>query len=314
MTAPSPAIEVKDLVFEYPTVRALHGVSIRVARNSITALVGPNGAGKTTLLRCIAGLEQPYTGSAWVDGINVAENPRKVHAHLGFLADFFGLYDDLTVRQCLTYAARAHGLPPAKADIAAADTSKLVGLSDRLETRAGELSRGLRQRLAIGQALVHSPPVLLLDEPASGLDPDARRELSSLLRTLKAEGITQIVSSHILAELEDYSDDMIVMEKGRVKGHIGRDATDAVETVRIRLEFAIDPSGFDGFANEAGARLVEHDGLSAVIELGKDAETRAQFLKDAIERGFAVSAFMPYTRTLEDAYFDEVHRGNRGKI
>src|SRR5271168_3950898 len=196
-------IEVENLVYEYPTSRALKGVSLRVSDQTITALVGPNGAGKTTLLRCLAALETPYSGSVTIEGLDTREHPREIHVLLGYLPDFFGLYDELSVRRCLVYAARSHGTAPQLADAAAEKAAGRVGLVDRLDTKAGELSRGLRQRLAIGQAIVHEPKVLLLDEPAAGLDPQARRDLSALLLQLRDDGMTLVVSSHILAELED---------------------------------------------------------------------------------------------------------------
>ena len=183
-------IEVRDLVYEYPTKRALEGVSLNVPAQTIVALVGPNGAGKTTLLRCLAALEPPYSGAVTIDGLDTREHPREIHARLGYLPDFYGLYDELTVRRCLTYAAWSHGLSAEAVDAAVTKAAARVGLSDRLESKAGELSRGLRQRLGIGQAIVHEPKVLLLDEPAAGLDPQARRDLSGLLTSLRDAGMT----------------------------------------------------------------------------------------------------------------------------
>ena len=197
-------IEVRDLVYEYPTARALKGVSFAVAPQTITALVGPNGAGKTTLLRCLAALFMPYSGSVAIDGLDTRAAPREIHTRLGYLPDFYGLYDELSVRRVLTYAALSHGIKPADTAVAVMKAVERVGLETRLETKAGELSRGLRQRLAIGQTIVHEPRVLLLDEPAAGLDPQARRDLSALLKSLKNAGLTLVVSSHILSELEDY--------------------------------------------------------------------------------------------------------------
>src|SRR5690606_31914263 len=147
-----------------------------------------------------------------IDGLDTRDAPRAVHARLGYLPDFFGLYDALNVRRCLYYAARAHGITAGAATGAVEAAAARVGLSDRMEQAAGALSRGLRQRLAIAQALVHRPAVLLLDEPAAGLDPQARRDLSQLLLSLKTDGMTLVVSSHILAELEDYSDRMIIVD------------------------------------------------------------------------------------------------------
>src|ERR1700743_1297187 len=145
-------IEVRDLVYEYPSKRALDGISLSVPAQTIVALVGPNGAGKTTLLRCLAALEPPYSGSVSIDGLDTREHPREIHARLGYLPDFYGLYDDLTVRRCLTYAAWSHGIAAEATGVAVESAAAGVGLSGRMESKAGELSRGLRQRLAIAQA------------------------------------------------------------------------------------------------------------------------------------------------------------------
>ena len=177
-------IEVKDVIYDYATARALHGVSFSVASGAVLALVGPNGAGKTTLMRCMAALDSPTEGQIAIAGIDTGDDPRGVHAAIGYLPDFFGLYDELSVRRSLTYAARSRGVPPAETEAAVAEAARRVQLDDRLEQRAGELSRGLRQRLAIAQTIVHRPRVLLLDEPAAGLDPEARRSLSDLILKL----------------------------------------------------------------------------------------------------------------------------------
>src|ERR1700743_1187717 len=132
-------IEVCDLVYEYPSRRALDGISLSVPAQTIVALVGPNGAGKTTLLRCLAALEPPYSGGVSIDGLDTREDPREIHGRLGYLPDFFGLYDDLTVRRCLTYAAWRHGISAERTGNAVAEAAAAVGLSDRLDSKAGEL-------------------------------------------------------------------------------------------------------------------------------------------------------------------------------
>src|SRR5690606_30736533 len=195
-----------------------HGVSFTVEPGAVLALVGPNGAGKTTLMRCIAALDAPTEGTITVAGVDTRADPRAVHAAIGYLPDFFGLYDELSVRRALTYAALSRGVAKAAAPSAVERAAARVRLSDRLEARAGELSRGLRQRLAIGQTIVHEPRVLLLDEPAAGLDPEARRALSDLILRLAGEGMTIVVSSHILSELEDYSTQMLMIRDGAVAG------------------------------------------------------------------------------------------------
>lgn len=305
-------IDVEALVFDYPTKRALHGVSLHVAPATITALVGPNGAGKTTLLRCLAALDSPYSGDVRIDGLDTREDPRGVHARIGYLPDFYGLYDELTVRQCLSYAALSHGLGNGQIESAVKRAAERVALSDRIETRAGELSRGLRQRLAIGQAIVHEPRVLLLDEPAAGLDPEARRDLSQLLLSLKAQRITLIVSSHILAELQDYSDAMIIIDDGRIAGGAAHQVA-SVEAQTITLSLVREAGGIGSFlARQPGVSAVEAGPNGARVRFEGNAVGRAQLLRALIAEGFAVADFAPTKRTMEDAYFDEVKKA-RGR-
>ncbi|HUB85156.1 MAG TPA: ABC transporter ATP-binding protein [Rhizomicrobium sp.] len=301
-------IEVRDLVYEYPAKRALDGISLSVPAQTIVALVGPNGAGKTTLLRCLAALEPPYSGSVTIDGLDTREHPREIHARLGYLPDFYGLYDDLTVRRCLTYAAWSHGISAEGAGNAVAEAAAAVSLSDRLDSKAGELSRGLRQRLAIAQAIVHQPKVLLLDEPAAGLDPQARRDLSALLIALRDRGMTLVVSSHILAELEDYCSQMIIIEDGRAVG--GKPITiKDVERPRYLIEIATARADLGAFLKGAGIDVVEADEHHALITFTRNAGARAKLVRDLVNAGFELSSFGESTKALEDAYFTQVGKG-----
>jgi len=299
-------IEVRDLVYEYPTTRALKGVSLDVGPRTITALVGPNGAGKTTLLRCLAALEPPYSGSVTIDGLDTREAPRAIHARLGYLPDFYGLYDALSVRRALIYTARSRGIAPALTAAAVEKAAGRVALLDRLESKAGELSRGLRQRLAIAQAIVHEPRVLLLDEPAAGLDPQARRDLSLLLLALKESGMTLVVSSHILAELEDYCSEMIIIEDGFIVGGKAVKVRD-VERPRFMLELAAARSDLREFlSGRAGVDVIEADEYHALFTHTKNAAARARLIRDLVSAGFEVSSFAESTKALEDAYFKQV--------
>jgi ABC-2 type transport system ATP-binding protein len=300
-------IEVRDLVYDYPSKRALDGVSLSVAAGTITALVGPNGAGKTTLLRCFAALETPYGGSVTIDGLDTRDAPREIHARLGYLPDFFGLYDELSVRQCLTYAARAHGIAPALAGAAVAKAAERAGVADRLETKAGELSRGLRQRLAIAQAIVHEPKVLLLDEPAAGLDPQARRDLSVLLVALKDAGMTLVVSSHILAELEDYCTEMIIIENGVIVGGKAVKVRDD-ERPRYLIELARARNDLREFLANAGIEVVEVDEYHALIVFTRNAAARARLVRDLVGAGFDLASFGEASRTLEQIYLARTGR------
>jgi ABC-2 type transport system ATP-binding protein len=305
----APMIEVRDLTYEYPSKRALEHVSLSVAAGTITALVGPNGAGKTTLLRCLAALEEPYSGSVTIDGLDTREMPRQIHERLGYLPDFFGLYDDLTVRRCLTYAARSHGIAARHAGAAVQKAAGRVSLLDRMDARAGELSRGLRQRLAIGQSIVHEPRVLLLDEPAAGLDPQARRDLSTLLLSLRDSGMTLVVSSHILAELEDYCSEMIIIDHGRVAGGEAIKLNDH-ERPRFLIELASPRPDLKTFLTGAGIEVIEASAVSALVTVGPNAADRAKLLRDLVTAGFEVSSFAASNRSIEDAYFAQVtHSG-----
>ncbi len=212
-------IEVQNLIVDYPGHRALHGISLQIAAGTVTALVGPNGAGKSTLLRCLAGLESPLAGSVHVAGVDVQENPRRAHQYMGYLSDFFGLYEALSVAQCLQYAAESQGLSREVAAQRVHAVAQQLALTDKLGNAARNLSRGQRQRVAIGQAIIHQPQVLLLDEPASGLDPEARGSLSALFRQLHTQGMTLVVSSHILSELDEYCSHILSIREGRITSH-----------------------------------------------------------------------------------------------
>ena len=300
-------IEVRDLVYEYPTKRALDGVSLSVAPRTVTALVGPNGAGKTTLLRCIAALEEPYAGNILIDGLDTSEHPREIHTRLGYLPDFYGLYDELTVRRVLTYAAWSHGLSGERVGAAVENAARRVGLTDRLEAKAGELSRGLRQRLAIAQAIVHEPKVVLLDEPAAGLDPQARRDLAALLLQLREGGMTLLVSSHILAELEDYCSAMIIIDNGRVvSGQPIKVRED--ERRRYLLELATARSDLGQVLAAAGVEIIEADDRHAVIAFAVDPVARAKLVRNLVDAGCDVASFGESAHALEETYFANVRK------
>lgn len=308
-------VQVRELVYDYPTARALFGVSLDIEPGSINALVGPNGAGKTTLLRCLAALETPYSGSVFVDGLNVEDHPRDIHKRLGFLQDFFGLYDDLTVRQCLDHHAAAHGVSWVERPAAVEQSAERLGLADRLNQKAGTLSRGLRQRLAVAQAIIHRPKLLLLDEPASGLDPEARQDLSGLLVTLRDEGMTLIVSSHILAELQDYSTHMMIMRDGRIVEHTQLGQAAAATTVNRLLAVLAqpDPHLVEILGGADGVSGVMDAGTSAGFDFAGDAEAQAALLRRLVEAGLPVIEFRPVRANMQDVYLQRIKGATDGE-
>jgi ABC-2 type transport system ATP-binding protein len=297
-------IDVKNLIFEYPTKRALHDVTCSVRKGGITALVGPNGAGKTTLIRCVVGLHAPLSGVVLLDGVDVHAHPRDCHRKMAYLSDFFGVYDGLSVRQCLAYTARTYGVPEERVRSEVRRVAEQLGIADRLGEKAGALSRGLRQRLAIAQAIVHAPSFLVLDEPASGLDPEARQALSALLTSLRDRGMTLLVSSHILSELEDYCTDMMIMHEGRVVEQHRLGVNDA-EVRRMRLDLALANDGLNealrglpGVSNIA----IDGGGLSATFLFMGDRAGQHALIKALIEKDVAVAGLREDRGGLQDAY------------
>lgn len=302
-------ISIEHLTFDYPGVRALEDISFRLPPGSITALVGPNGAGKTTLLRCLAALEEPLTGTIRLNGVDALEDPRGCHRQVGYLSDFFGLYEELSARQCLLHAAAMHAIPPDRQEQAARHAAELLGIADRLETKAGALSRGLRQRLAIAQAIVHRPAVLLLDEPASGLDPEARHSLATLFRRLRDEGMTLLVSSHILAELEEYSTDMLVLRGGRIVSReavSGAPRQEAAVWCTVLLAEPVDDLAERVAGIDAVVDIRVEDAWSAGIACADDPGVQHRVLKELMARGLPVRGFAMDRRTMQDAYLATV--------
>ena len=305
----TPAIaRVSGLQFEYPGVRALDDVSFELEPGSVTALVGPNGAGKSTLLRSMAALDTPLAGDISIAGVDVLESPREAHRHIGYLSDFFGVYEDLTVSQCLRHAWAIHGGAETAWRAQVGRTAGLLGLGDRLGVAAGTLSRGLRQRLAIGQSIIHSPRVLLLDEPAAGLDPEARHALASLFRELRSQGMTLVVSSHILAELDEYSTHMLVLRGGRVVEQRELQAAAPGAIRRLKVLLAAPDGRLAEVLRLAGAEGVEVEDAEASFEWHGDEAGQALLLRSLVEAGLPVASFGEVRRNLQDSYLETVAR------
>jgi len=301
-------IKISGLTFDYPGLRALSDVSLEVLAGSVTALVGPNGAGKTTLMRCISGLETPLAGTIEVAGMDVIEQPRAVHRVMGYLSDFFGLYQELSVARCLEYAAASQRLPDAAIPQAIRDTAGRLQLADRLSQASGSLSRGLRQRVAIGQAIIHQPKVLLLDEPASGLDPEARGQLAALFRELRASGMTLLVSSHILAELDEYSTHLLALRDGRVLENRALPGIARADDARIlRLQLAAPDARLPAWLNaQSGLACKNAGGDFAEIAFQGDAGAQARLLATLVQAGFAVISFAEHKENLQQSYLRSV--------
>ncbi len=201
---------------EFGNLLACDNLNFEIPKGAVVALVGPNGAGKSTWMKIAAGLLEPTDGTVWVDGIDVRLRPREVHSKIGFLPDFYGLYSDLPVEDYLLYFAQAYRLPDGVREARVRDVLEKVSLMDKRTAILGTLSRGMAQRVAIARTLVNDPPLLLLDEPSAGLDPEVRVGLQELFKTLAADGKTLIVSSHILTELQEYCSHIVILKKGKL--------------------------------------------------------------------------------------------------
>jgi ABC-2 type transport system ATP-binding protein len=216
-------VQTRNLTKRYGNFTALSALDLDIEKGSIHGFIGPNGAGKTTTMRIIATLLEPTGGQAWVSGYPVTEHPDEVRRRIGYMPDFFGVYDNMKVWEYLDFFAAAYKVPAAKRPGMIDDLLALVDLSVKKESFVEELSRGMKQRLCLARTLVHEPDLLILDEPASGLDPRARIELRELLKELRRLGKTILVSSHILSELTEMCTHVAIIERGHllVSGRVG---------------------------------------------------------------------------------------------
>ncbi len=209
-------IETKDLTRRYGRVEAVKELTLNIEEGAVFGFIGPNGAGKTTTMRILTTLLAPTSGQAWVGGCSVTADPRGVRRQIGYMPDFFGVYDDMKVWEYLDFFAACYQVPAARRPGLIDDLLALVDLGHRRHDYMESLSRGMKQRLCLARTLAHDPKVLILDEPASGLDPRARIEIRELLRELRAMGKTIFLSSHILSEVAEICTHIGIVEAGRL--------------------------------------------------------------------------------------------------
>ena len=209
-------VRIRKLTVSYGDTRAVRGVSFDIPKGEVFGFIGPNGAGKSSTIKVLATLITPTSGQVYIDKISVPDNPMLIRRKIGYMPDFFGVYDDLTAEEYLQFFAAAYQLPKAQRERTIGDVLALTDLTHKATAMVDSLSRGMKQRLGLARVLLHDPDLLLLDEPASGLDPRARIEVRELLKALKAMGKTIIISSHILHELAQFCTRIGIMEAGRL--------------------------------------------------------------------------------------------------
>src|SRR5436190_4246973 len=213
---PLPAVQTSGLTRMYGNIAALYGLDLVVNKGDLFGFIGSNGAGKTTTLRILATFLAPSAGSARVLGYDVVRNADEVRHVIGYMPDFFGVYKDMEVTEYLDFFGACYKIPTAQREKTVNDVLELVGLSEKKGSLIGALSRGMQQRLGLARVLIHDPQLLLLDEPASGLDPRARIEMMAILQELQRLGKTIIISSHILSELETLCNRVAIIERGKL--------------------------------------------------------------------------------------------------
>jgi len=294
-------VEVHDLWRYFGAVPALSGMNLSAPYGQVTALVGPNGAGKTTLLLILASLLTPDRGQVRVAGLDPTTDPYGVRSRMGWMPDTFGVYDQLTVGEYLKFFADAYGMRRAESVPRVHELLELVRLAEYTRQQVHVLSRGQKQRLALARALVHRPRVLLLDEPASGLDPRSRVELRDVLRGLAAEGVAVLVSSHILTELEEISDRVVFVSRGQTVAEHTTSGLMAQARVAYRVRALDDgPPLLSTLESlKVTPSAVEHNGV-VLPELSQ--LEAADLLAALVRASVKVVSFEPEGSVLESAY------------
>jgi ABC-2 type transport system ATP-binding protein len=300
-------ISTSNLTKYYDTHPAVREVNLFVPAGETCALIGPNGAGKTTLLKMLAGLLRPTSGKIEVAGVETGVEPKRLHRIVGYVPDTFGLYDELRVWQFLEYFARAQEVPREKAARRIDSVLELTRLTPKREAAVGALSRGMRQRLVVAKTLLHAPKVLLLDEPASGLDPHARIELRDLIRELGSMGTTIVVSSHILTELADFSTSVLIMEQGSVvrSGRIDDLVEELSGGTPLRVETLSAEAALavaEDLRGRAELKDVEVSGAIIDCAYAGGREGLAALHRDVVLRHEGVVSFYERRLTVEDVF------------
>jgi len=303
-------VDVKNLRKEYGPLVAVKDVNFSVERGQVLGLIGPNGAGKTTLLEMLATQLEPSDGEIRILGFDAQKEYLAIREHIGFMPDFFGLYDDLTITECLTFFAQAYKVPLGKIKERIDIVLQYIDLTEKKDDFIQHLSRGMIQRLGLGLLLVHEPDLFLLDEPASGLDPKARIDLRKVLTRLSHEGKTVIISSHILTELSDFCSHIIIMNQGAFLTHAKiEDILNRIDGSR-RIKVAVLEHGNDAeklIRSFPQGDVVERTGNTLTVAMPNDLEQLAMLNTTLVQHDFKVTAFYEEKTNLEDIFLKISH-------
>lgn len=298
-------LEIKDLVKKYGSFTAVDGLCLHVSEGSIFGFVGPNGAGKTTTMRIMAGLLSATSGSILMEDVDLTKNPRLLRAKIGYMPDFFGVYDNLKVTEYMDFYAGAYEIPYKERPALMDNLLEIVDLSQKKDAYVDSLSRGMKQRLCLARSLIHDPKLLILDEPASGLDPRARVEMKEILKQLQQMGKTVIISSHILPELAEMCTEVGIIDRGRLaaQGTVQEIMKRLVQkrTIYIRPVEQVE---------KVAAILREQPSVQDIVENTLDLEFHfdgsdqmlANILRQIIDAGVPVVTFKEKEGNLEEVF------------
>lgn len=290
----------------YGRTIAVNDLSMEVPLGEILGFIGRNGAGKSTTIRFLATLIKPTAGTGTVAGFDVVRQPIEARHHLGYMPDMFGDYPGFRVRTFLEFFATGYGLVGKSRRHRVNDVIERLGLDDYVSRPVRRLSRGMKQRLYLARCLLHDPPVLILDEPMNGLDPEARMEFRNFLRQLAASGKTILLSSHILGELADTATSVAIIHRGNLVAHggVSEVVRDYTTGTRVVVRF-LQPQRLSQEAIEAlhpHVKLLSVDSSEALLQVHGGEELLAQVLQELVRRGMQVSAFHPLEPTLEEFF------------
>lgn len=298
-------LDVKNLTKDFGNLLAVNDVSFSVQSGQVIGLIGPNGAGKTTLLRMLATILEPTGGEIKVLGYDASKEYLQIRERIGYLPDFFNLYDDLTIKECLTYFATAYNVPKNEINGRIDTVLNYVNLQNKINDFVQNLSRGMIQRLGLAVLLIHKPDLFLLDEPASGLDPKARIELRNVLKQLSSEGVSIIISSHILTELSDFCSHILILDQGKLITYEQVDnilnKVDGKKTVKITVLGDTDKA-VHLIRENPQTSLTDIRDNTLTVQMPCDLEELAKLNTNLVENGLKVISYYEEKTNLEDVF------------
>lgn len=302
-------IEISKLTKKYGQFKALDELTLSLKEGTVFGFVGANGAGKSTTFLILATLLQPTSGTVTINGVDITKKPEEIRKLIGYMPDFFGIYDQLKAHEYLDFYGASYGIPVNKRNQLITELLELVNLTDKRNAYVDSLSRGMKQRLCLARSLIHDPKVLILDEPASGLDPRARVEMRDILRSLKSLGKTILISSHILPELAEMCDEIGVIDNGKLIAHgsvseiQAKLLGDKTITTRITGDSGSAVAFFEESPFVSAISHEIHEGMLSFTFKGDD-EQQFQLLKEAVLSGIHIVSFTENSVNLEDVFME----------